>query len=153
MSQPWLAEIRHHASVHMALINLSRAPSPCHCILRRHGAVTHCKMHLAANVSDDPTTCEEPDVQSHMFRPTITDMQPKSTVAKFMNAQCNSLFHMRPFIAFKHNQQHYGYIHSNAGQFTSSFETVGYLTDKQLRDRWCHTLTDHITQSIIEYVY
>ena len=48
---------------------LSRAPSPCHRILQWHGAVTHRKNDFAVNVSDDH------DVQSHMFRPTITDMQ------------------------------------------------------------------------------
>ena len=48
-----------------------RAPSPCHRILRWHGAVIHRKMYFAVNVSD------EHDVQSHMFRPTITDMQDK----------------------------------------------------------------------------
>ena len=34
-------------------------------------------MYFAVNVSDDSPNGEEHDVQSHMFRPTITDMQDK----------------------------------------------------------------------------
>ena len=33
--------------------------------------------HFAVNVSDDASNGKEHDVQSHMFRPTITDMQDK----------------------------------------------------------------------------
>ena len=36
-----------------------------------HGVVTHRKIKFAVNVS------KEHDVQSHMFKPTITDMQDK----------------------------------------------------------------------------
>ena len=34
-------------------------------------------LHFAVNVSDDPPNGLEHDVQSHMFRQTITDMQDK----------------------------------------------------------------------------
>ena len=34
-------------------------------------------MYFAVNVSDDSSNGEEHDIQSHMFRPTITDMQDK----------------------------------------------------------------------------
>ena len=39
--------------------------------------VTRRKTYFAVNVSDDCPNGEEHDVQSHMFRPTITDMQDK----------------------------------------------------------------------------
>ena len=59
------------------LRSLSRAPSPCHRILRWHGAVIQRKLYFAVNVFDDSPNGEEHDVQSHMLRPTITDMQGK----------------------------------------------------------------------------
>ena len=78
----------------------SRVQAPCHRILRWHGAVTHHKMYFAMNVSDDSPTGEEHDVQSHMFRPTITDMQDKYCGTCYDIYLIQSQYHKRGGAAF-----------------------------------------------------